>query len=128
MIGCNLKKMTAYNSKGEFNSITWLGNKTKQEAFTKHGTDYWNYLAKLLNKEGYNHYKDFSNRVINHVNKYGSPSKELMQENESIILKIMEKANAFFNTERGTKIYHKLWQKNATEYGVDYSTNFSNLV
>ena len=129
MIGHNLKKVTAYNSLGEFNTITWLGNKTKLEAIQKHSSDYWNYLAKLLDKKDYEHYKDFMQKCIKYVQENnGQLSLELIEENQVITSKIIEKAEKLLNTRRGAKICHGLWRRNASEYGVSYSTNFSNLV
>lgn len=129
MIYNNLKKVTAYNSLGEFNTITWLGNKTKLEAFQKHSSDFWNYLAKLLDKKDYEHYKDFMQKCIKYVQENnGQLSEELIQEDQAITLKIIEKASEFLRTERVQKIYHKLWERNSLDYGVKYETNFSNLV
>lgn len=128
MIFNNLKKITALNSIGEFNSITWLGNKTKMQAYKKHVCDFWCFSAKLLNKEDYNYYLDFQKRLTKHFeqnNKELSP--ELMNENVVLSQKVLEKVIEFFKSAKNVKTYHKFWLKKAVDYGVKYETNFSHI-
>lgn len=126
----NVDEIITYNSRGEFSKL-------------KKNDKHQNFISKyLLTQRQKGNFHRKYNKLINSLLpkdvlmrenvsrfefKHGSDNNTFREELKAELQEIAKLREKVLQTETGAKVIHKFWVKNASKYGVEYSTNYSNL-
>ena len=120
------KNIIAINSNGELNIIeaTKDLNLQKYKEFSDKFDDF--VLSRILPKGMWDRYKQIDKIKNEYLTKGQKIPKNLKEEKSKIFRLLATRSKEIEKTEEIAKIYHEFYNT-ASQYGMRYSTNFSNL-
>lgn len=121
-----LKKIVAINSNGEFNSIE-RGQNFSNKNFHLFADGMDEYISKKVFGKLFGKLQKLLDKIEEYQSKNLKIPEELIKKRDITIGKMDKIEQTFRNSEKVEKFVHEYYQK-ANQFGMIYSTNFSNLI
>ena len=121
-----LKKIVAINSNGEFNSIE-VGQNFSDKNYKLFANGMDEYIGKKVLGELFDQMKKLFDKINEYESKNLIVPEELTRKKDILMGKVSKIDSDIRSSGKLEKFVHEYYQK-ASEFGMIYSTNFSNLI
>lgn len=121
-----LKKIVAINSNGEFNSIE-VGQNFSDKNYKLFANGMDEYIGKKVLGELFDQMKKLFDKINEYESKHLDVPEELNKKKDILMGKVSKIECDIQSSGQLEKFLHEYYQK-ANEFGMIYSTNFSNLI
>lgn len=121
-----LKKIVAINSNGEFNSLE-VGQNFSDKNYKLFANGMGEYVGKKVLGKLYDQMKNLFDKINEYESKNLDIPEELTRKQDVLMGKVSEIERDIQASGKLEKFVHEYYQK-ANDFGMIYSTNFSNLI